>query len=55
MEGIGPVDRPMVHQCAAPRVSRREQDGELATDDLGRRYDERALGSVDLAQPTANR
>ena len=54
-EGSGPAERPTVRQSAAPRVSRREQDGEVATGDRGHLYDEEALGSGDLAQPTANR
>src|SRR5262249_10214115 len=54
-EGSGQGDRPPVRPSAAPRVFRREQDGEIAKGDRGRLSDERALESVDLVQPTANR
>lgn len=49
------VGRPMVHQSAAPRVFRREQDGQLAKGDRGRLSDERAPVSMDLERPIANR
>jgi hypothetical protein len=53
--GTDRVDRPTVHQSAAPRVSRRERPAEVSTDDHGGLSAETALGSMDLVQPIANR